>query len=167
MIVQDLDPRVSHRPAGLEAHEKDLMKDLSQQPITPERMDELLRFLPQLENPGEELDPTWNLSCLQEDGSLLLPYNPNYPQMVEEFFRQASLEWWQDYEYKPEIAGKMVASDEAIASASLAEIKTMLTYCVRGERFCDGHWGVMVRKGRIGAILRRLKELRSRWGTGG
>ena len=36
----------------------------------------------------------------------------------------------------------------------------MLTFCVRGERFCDGHWGAMVREGRIGAILHRLQQLR-------
>jgi len=58
----------------------------------------------------------------------------------------------------------MVHSDEAIAAASLAEIKTMLTFCVRGERFCDGHWGAMVSKGRIGAILRRLEFRRTRPG---
>ena len=45
-------------------------------------------------------------------------------------------------------------------SASLAQIKTMLTFCVRGERFCDGHWGAMVSEGRIGAILHRLSKLR-------
>jgi hypothetical protein len=54
----------------------------------------------------------------------------------------------------------MVESDEAIASATLAEVKTMLTFCVRGERFCDGHWGAVIGQGRIGAILRRLEQLR-------
>jgi hypothetical protein len=38
----------------------------------------------------------------------------------------------------------------------------MLTFCVRGERFCDGHWAEMVKAGRIGAILRRLEQLRSK-----
>jgi hypothetical protein len=60
----------------------------------------------------------------------------------------------------PEVADKMIQSDEGIASASLSEIRTMLTFCVRGERFCDGHWGAMIRQGRIAAILNRLEQLR-------
>jgi hypothetical protein len=36
----------------------------------------------------------------------------------------------------------------------------MLTYCVRGERFCDGHWENLLRSGRVVALLRRLAELR-------
>src|SRR5262245_53422010 len=67
---------------------------------------------------------------------------------------------WLDRGYNPEAAAEMVRSDEAIRSASLSQIKTMLTFRVRGERFCDGHWGAMIREGRIGAILRRLQELR-------
>jgi hypothetical protein len=35
----------------------------------------------------------------------------------------------------------------------------MLTYCVRGERFCDGHWAAMLESGRVVAILRRLRVL--------
>ena len=54
----------------------------------------------------------------------------------------------------------MVYSDDAIAAASFAQIKTMLTYCVRLERFCDGHWAAMIRDGRIAAILQRLGQLR-------
>ena len=37
----------------------------------------------------------------------------------------------------------------------------MLTYCVRGERFSDGHWEAMVESGVIRSILERLQELRA------
>jgi hypothetical protein len=36
----------------------------------------------------------------------------------------------------------------------------MLTYCVRGERFSDGHWAAMLESGRIVALLKRLRALR-------
>ena len=114
--------------------------------ITRERVDELLRFLP-----GLNQEPA--------NGAFTMPY-PTYPPTVKEFFQLAGQECWCDFEYEPSAAGEMVQSDAAIASASLAQIKTMLTYCVRGERFCDGHWDEMVREGRIGAILRRLSQLR-------
>ena len=130
-------------------------------PITRDRVDELLRFLPRLGKPGESLDPEWRGldATPDKDRVLTLPY-PTYPPVVEEFFQLASQPCWSDYGYKPEAADKLVHSDEAIASASLGEIKTMLTFCVRGERFCDGHWGAMVNGGRIRAILRRLEQLR-------
>jgi hypothetical protein len=35
----------------------------------------------------------------------------------------------------------------------------MLTYCVRGERFCDGHLGGMIEKGHVQRILQRLREI--------
>jgi broad-specificity NMP kinase len=54
----------------------------------------------------------------------------------------------------------MLSDDDLIATASLDQIKTMLTYCVRGERFVDGHWAHMLESGRIVALLRRLAELR-------
>jgi hypothetical protein len=64
-----------------------------------------------------------------------------------------------DYDYKPEEAYQMFINDDVIKSAGLAEIKTMLTYFVRGERFFDGHWGGMIEGGYIRRLLQRLAEL--------
>jgi len=51
-------------------------------------------------------------------------------------------------------------NDETVMStASIDQIKTMLTYCVRGERFADGHWGEMMASGRITSLLKRLVML--------
>jgi hypothetical protein len=83
---------------------------------------------------------------------------------VVEFFGVAGQHFWSDYEYHPQEAGAMLADDDCVAGAGLAQIKTMLTYCVRGERFCDGHWGAMVESGRVQALLRRLVELREELG---
>jgi hypothetical protein len=54
----------------------------------------------------------------------------------------------------------MLQDDALIQRATLAEVKTMLTYCVRGERFSDGHWAAMLESGRIVALLKRLHVLR-------
>ena len=53
----------------------------------------------------------------------------------------------------------MLQDDAIIQRATLAEIVTMLTYCVRGERFGDGHWAAMLESGRIVALLKRLRAL--------
>jgi hypothetical protein len=131
------------------------------EPITSAQIDELLRFLPLFSHPNEELEPQWHGigSAPEKDGSLQMPY-PTYPPIVKDFFGVAGQPCWSDRGYLPEVAAKMIQSDEAIASASLSEIRTMLTFCVRGERFCDGHWGAMIRQGRIAAILNRLVQLR-------
>ena len=131
------------------------------EPITQQRVDELLRFLPVMGKPDEDLKPKWHglEATPDKDGVFTMPY-PTYPPAVKEFFHLAGQPCWTDNGYNPEVVGESVHSGDVIASASLAQIKTMLTFCVRGERFCDGHWGAMVSEGRIGAILRRLQQLR-------
>jgi hypothetical protein len=95
----------------------------------------------------------------QKDGTFTLPY-PSYHPLVEEFFRMVS-SVWLDYDYNPEQAYQMLRDDSLIKRASLAQIKTMLTFCVRGERFSDGHWGEMIEKGYIRRVLERLVELKA------
>ena len=53
----------------------------------------------------------------------------------------------------------MLEDQQAVETAELGQIKTMITYCVRGERFCDGHWGAMIELGHISRLLQRLSQL--------
>lgn len=101
----------------------------------------------------------WDGGEKQKDGSITFPY-PKYEEVVEEFFRVVANECWLDYEYDPEQASKMLQDEDLVKTASLAQIKTMLTFCVRGERFSDGHWGEMIKKGYIRQLLERLDEIR-------
>jgi hypothetical protein len=48
-----------------------------------------------------------------------------------------------------------------LLAASLTQIQSVLTFCVRGERFSDGHWGAMIEKGYIRRLLERLNEIKS------
>lgn len=65
-----------------------------------------------------------------------------------------------DFDYVPEEAGRMLEDQALARRASINEIKTMLTYCVRGERFSEGHWGAMIELGHVRRLLERLAELR-------
>lgn len=127
--------------------------------ITVEKMDALLSFLPLFEAPGQTFVLRWAGGEETESGDLTIPY-PVYREEVLQFFRRAGQPCWSDYDYEPRAAGRMVEDPAFIARASLEEIKTMLTFCVRGERFTDGHWERMLASGKITAILRRLAELR-------
>ncbi|MCB8942184.1 MAG: hypothetical protein H6658_00265 [Ardenticatenaceae bacterium] len=115
--------------------------------ITPEKINQLLAFLPAFEQPDRDFLAGWR------------GLHPQYAADVTAFFNLASDAVWMDYQYQPAEAGKLVADDAFIAQADLPAIKTMLTYCVRGERFSTGFWGELLANGRIQAILRRLQTL--------
>ncbi|MCP5094592.1 MAG: hypothetical protein GY943_03455 [Chloroflexi bacterium] len=114
-------------------------------PITAAQIDQLLSFLPAFKQPNRSFLLGWQGLA------------PTYPKDVVAFYKAASANHWMDFNYQPATAGKMVQDDVFIAQATLDEIKTMLTFCVRGERFSDGHWATMLENGRIQAILHRLQ----------
>ena len=55
----------------------------------------------------------------------------------------------------------MLQDENAVKAASLEQIQSLLTFCVRGERFSDGHWGYVIEKGYIRRLLARLKLIRA------
>ena len=131
---------------------------MSQHEITREDIDALLEFLPLFERPGRTF-AKWSEMVKNADGSFSLPY-PVYDEDVEQFFSLVGQRGWIDVGYKPEDAARMLADSEFIKQASLEQVKTMLTYCVRGERFCDGHRESLLEGGQIVALLRRLEAIR-------
>ncbi len=127
---------------------------------TPQEIEELVSFLPRLYADGLTPIKRWVGGTKDENGVIILSW-PEYEKVVEEFFQVASRDCWIDYAYSPEDSGRMIENDDCIKAADLAQTKTMLTFCVRGERFCDGHWGAMIERGHIRRLLKRLAELRS------
>lgn len=127
---------------------------------TAEEIAELVAFLPRLYAAGFVPVKKWNLSVQREDGVYTMPY-PEYDPLVEEFMRAAARECWRDYGYRPEEAHRMLADEGFVKTADLNQVKTMLTYCVRGERFGDGHWEALIAGGHIRRLLLRLSELGS------
>lgn len=113
-----------------------------------EKIDQLLQFLPGFEVPDRQYVAEWK------------QYYPVYVADVTQFFRLAGNPWWMDTNYKINEAGEMLADDAVVQAADLAQIKTMLTFVVRGERFADGHWEGLLKDGRVQALLRRLQTLR-------
>ena len=125
-----------------------------------EEIDALVEFLPRFERPGRAF-ARWGETLKNADGSISLPF-PEYDEDVQEFFRLVARHGWIDYGYKPEEAARMLSDGELVGRACVGQIKTMLTYCLRGERFCDGHWESLLEGGQIVALLRRLKAIRER-----
>ena len=131
----------------------------TRQPTTAE-INELIAFLPKLYGEGFEPVKQWH-GGKQEDKQIMTMPWPEYNRVVTDFFRTAGKECWCDYGYDPDQAGQMIRDADNVKNSSLDQVKTMLTYCVRGERFCDGHWGEMIERGTIRNLLERLTELGS------
>ena len=100
------------------------------------KIDELLRFLPLFEEPERDFILHWDGGESADGISFFMPH-PVYAEDVVAFFGAAGQPFWCDYQYKPTEAGKLLQDDDFIARATPDEIKTLLTYCVRGERFCE------------------------------
>jgi len=129
--------------------------------LPPRRaIDELIAFLPRLTADGFAPVREWGGGEKQADGAYVMPW-PVYEEVVKELFEAAGKDCWMDFGYVPEEAGHMLEDRALVRHASLGQVKTMLTYCVRGERFCDGHWGAMIEQGHVRRLLERLAELRA------
>jgi hypothetical protein len=132
---------------------------------TLQDIEDLTAFLPRLYAEGFSPVRRWN-GGKQEDGSFTLPY-PDYDPLVEEFYRVVSGGGWLDHGYNPEQAYRMIQDEVLIKTASLAQVRTMLTFCARGERFSDGHWAEMIEKGYIRRLLERLNVIKTVPSKGG
>ena len=97
---------------------------------TLQEIEELIAFLPRLYSEGFAPIESWSGGEKREDSSFTIPY-PNYNLVAEEFFRSAGREYWLDYGYSPEQASQMLRDETLIKTASLPQIKTMLTFCLR------------------------------------
>jgi hypothetical protein len=126
---------------------------------TLHEIDELIAFLPRLYAEGFSPVKCWDGGTARLDGVVTMPW-PEYDEVVEAFYGSAARECWRDYGYNPAEAHAMLQDQALVAAASLDQIKSMLTHCVRGERFCDGHWEAMIELGHIRRLLERLRELR-------
>jgi hypothetical protein len=119
----------------------------------------LTAYLPRLYAPGFSPVVKWE-GGKNKDGTYTMPY-PTYDPLVDEFFHSVSGGGWLDYNYNPEQAWKMIKDESLIRTASIVQIRSMLTFCVRGERFSDGHWEQMIQEGHIRRLLERLNVIKS------
>lgn len=121
--------------------------------------DELLDYLPVLYADGFKPIRRWGGGEKAEDGVIAMPW-PEYEEAVVRFFDAAARGCWSDPKYTSKNVAEMIRDPQRVASATLDEIKTMLTWCVRGERFRDGHWGSVIENGYVRDILLRMTALK-------
>ncbi len=123
----------------------------------------LLAYLPYFERAEGGEVAVWTDSHADPNSGALTCGYPVYSAEVHAFIRLLDQPCWRDPHYQPAVAGRWLEDESAVAAATLPQIRAMLTYTMRGERFCDGHWAGLARRGRVARLLRRLAAL----GNGG
>ena len=126
---------------------------------TQDDIDKLLAYLPLFDKPGRQFVKRWTGGEKLGELSFNVSY-PVYEEDVEDFFRLASQPCWNKSNYDPETAGQMLEDEQIVSKADIDSIRTMLTFCVRGERFCDGHWEAVLKSGKAIVLLKRLQKIK-------
>ncbi|MCJ0824445.1 DUF6508 domain-containing protein, partial [Luteimonas sp. 50] len=125
---------------------------------TPEQIRRLVEYLPKFQHPDFVPVIEWLGGDEIEPGVISIPH-PRYDEIVLAFMHEASQICWSDVGYTNSGARAMLDDPSLIAAASIDQIKSMLTLCVRSERFCDGAWETIFENGYLPAILERLHHL--------
>lgn len=81
---------------------------------------------------------------------------PVYPAEVNSFFSVLAEEPWVDHRYEPNEVENILGS---IDSASMTQIRWVLTWIMRSERFCNGNWNTCLRERKLDPVIIRIKEL--------
>ena len=122
--------------------------------ITKKEIKELTDFLPLLYDENIELSKSPKKGTTDLGGGFYV-YHPT----VNAFFELASQEHWKDYQYVDNFSEKMIEPGK-IEEASINQLKTIITWCDRAERFVEGHWEYVIKDEIIKRVLLRLKEIK-------
>lgn len=63
---------------------------------------------------------------------------------------------WADADYDPAIAAQAIDDARRIEDATLPELRPLLTWCERGERFHEGHHDALLDDGHLQRLMQRL-----------
>jgi len=118
----------------------------------------LIAFLPGFEDRDEPF-ARWEGGSHDEDSKTITLSYPRYAADVTKFFQVLSESQWVQFDYMTDRTRELVSDIDKLKDASIDDIKAVLTWCSRGERFCDGLHESVLKSGVIQAALRRLSSL--------
>jgi hypothetical protein len=95
----------------------------------------------------------------QEDGVIVMGY-PDYDEGVSSFINELYKTGLISGQYLDDLEKNKVSTPaELIETADIHLLKSILTYYIRQERFCDGAWAEAIKKNIFLRILLKFKEL--------
>ncbi len=119
-----------------------------------EKIDALLAFLPFAENQNNTFAEWQWIEFLQKN-------RPSYVKPVKQFFITLSQEFWLDFRYDPVLCGQWINDEQVLNNANLEQLRSLLTFCLKGELKCDGFWEGVFKTGKITLLLRRLQAIKA------
>lgn len=120
------------------------------------QIEKAIAFLENFKNPQQSF-----LVNQKDHRGLTLKHSFQYRKDVREFFILLQDSEWDYLDYlSPEIRD-FIKHPQKIQFANLKQIKGILTYCRKGERYVEGHRNVMLKRGVVQEALKRLKNLNS------
>ncbi|WP_299875639.1 DUF6508 domain-containing protein [uncultured Cocleimonas sp.] len=128
---------------------------------TLEDFEEIIAFYPTLNR--RDFDPIieWKGGDKIEDNVNFMRW-PIYDPVVKEFLKVADKECWRDHHFNQYVVSKMITSDVVVQCADLPQIKQMISFCVRGDKFMsEGYLGSMIKDGHVSRLLKRLDKLKN------
>ena len=117
-----------------------------------------LEFLPRLEAVNSPQSRAW----LERDANGRLSFQVWNSKLSDEFMQALYDNGFvlMDFEWSTWEGARQIAErPEAVASADFETICKLLTVHARSDRFCEGHFGEVIEKGEMLAIVRRLAEI--------
>ena len=79
---------------------------------------------------------------------------PNYTNEVLSFINILSVKFWEDTNYTQKPVTDWLQNPMKLETLSIDELKSVITYILRQERFCEGFWLSTFEKGYFKFILR-------------
>ena len=109
---------------------------------------------------SEEFQPVkeWLGDEEVEERTFTFPF-PQYDRTVNEFFEIIWRRFWQE-DFDPKEVRGILKDPKQIQDINLEQIKRILNYFARGERFCDGLKASAFEGGHIRTLLEILAEIR-------
>lgn len=94
-----------------------------------------------------------------EQPSSQLPY-PEYPDEINNLITAMSQDFWIDYGYTDKSVADWLENDQKMQIVTVDELKSIITFLVRKERFVSGYWITMLKNGYMKKVVDRLLILR-------
>jgi len=123
---------------------------------TPQDMEALVAFLPILY--GTSADLLAKAGLTRSDRASI-EHDAQYEQSIEDFFYCAAKGSVMNRRYDPDEASQMLEDEQLVRDASLGQVRTMLTYCIRSERMGPGQLAHFIRRGTVRHLLNRMKAI--------
>ncbi len=81
-------------------------------------------------------------------------YVDEYPEPIHRFISVISIPYWTDTNYTNKPVHEWLQNANNLPKLALNDLKSLFTYFVRQERFCEGFWQIMTEKDYVSQVLK-------------